>query len=122
MGRLIFCWGIDCEVKSLATRRLTRAIHFITRATTRCHHNEDCPLASGGAHKLRTRGFVAGFDGLQSFASAVSLDAIPKDLLVEVVEGVVPHDHYDVQFLRNMFLLAILRWCFVASPLPQPTE
>ena len=48
---------------------------------------EGLPLSSGGAHKLRTRGFVAGFDALQSFASAVSLDAIPTELLVEVVEG-----------------------------------
>ena len=29
--------GIDYEVKSLATRRLTRPIYFITGATTRLH-------------------------------------------------------------------------------------
>lgn len=48
---------------------------------------EGLPLASGGAHKLRTRGSVAAFNALQSFASAVSLDATPTDLLVEVVTG-----------------------------------
>lgn len=48
---------------------------------------EGLPLANGGAHKLRTRGFVAAFNALQSFVSAVSIDAIPKELLVEVVEG-----------------------------------
>ena len=48
---------------------------------------EGLPFASGSAHKLRTRGFVAAFDALQSFASEVSLDSVPKDLAVEVVDG-----------------------------------
>ena len=57
---------------------------------------EGLPLASGGAHKLRTRGFVAAFNALQSFASAVSLDAIPKEVLVEVVTGDgVPKEFFD---------------------------
>ena len=70
---------------------------------------EGLPLASGGAHKLRTRGFVAAFNALQSFASAVSLDAIPKDLLVEVVTGDgVPKEftdslssEFDANFMRR---------------------
>jgi hypothetical protein len=45
------------------------------------------PISSGGAHKLRTRGLVAGLNALQAFASAVSLDSVPRRLLVEVLEG-----------------------------------
>ena len=69
---------------------------------------EGLPLASGGAHKLRTRGFVAAFDALQSFASEVSLDPVPKDLAIEVVEGDdVPKEftdslrsEFDAHFIR----------------------
>jgi hypothetical protein len=45
------------------------------------------PISSGGAHALRTRGLTAGFDALQSFADAVSLDPAPTNLVVEVMEG-----------------------------------
>jgi hypothetical protein len=45
------------------------------------------PTSSGGAHKLRTRGFLVGLTSLQSFAAATSLDVIPSNLLIEVVEG-----------------------------------
>jgi hypothetical protein len=45
------------------------------------------PISSGGAHSLRTRGFRAGFDALQSFAGAVSLDPVPTNLVVEVLKG-----------------------------------
>ena len=63
---------------------------------------EGLPLASGSAHKLRTRGFVEGVNALQSFASAVSLDPIPKDLLLEVVEGDgIPKEFTDA--LRSEF-------------------
>jgi hypothetical protein len=70
---------------------------------------EGLPLASGSAHKLRTPGFVAGFNVLQSFAAAVSLAPIPKDLLVEVVAGDgVPKEltdalcsEFDGRFMRR---------------------
>ena len=70
---------------------------------------EGLPLASGGAHKLRTRGFIAAFNALQSFVSAVSLDATPKELLVEVVTGDgVPKEftdslssEFDANFMRR---------------------
>jgi hypothetical protein len=45
------------------------------------------PIASGGAHSLRTRGLAAGFDALQSFADAVSLEPSPTNLGVEVMKG-----------------------------------
>jgi hypothetical protein len=45
------------------------------------------PISSGGAHTLRTRGLAAGFDALQSFADAVSLDSTPTNLVVEVMKG-----------------------------------
>jgi hypothetical protein len=45
------------------------------------------PISSGGAHKLRTRGFTAGLNALQNFANASSLDPIPTGLAVEVLEG-----------------------------------
>ena len=45
------------------------------------------PISSGGAHRLRTRGFVAGLDALQSFATTVSLDPLPTKLAVEVLDG-----------------------------------
>ena len=67
------------------------------------------PISSGGAHKLRTRGFVAGLKAVQSFASAVSLDPIPKDCAVEVLEGnEVPKEFtqalsskFDARYIRR---------------------
>jgi hypothetical protein len=46
------------------------------------------PTSGGGARKLRTRGFPAGQTALRSFATAISLDTIPCNLRVEVMEGV----------------------------------
>jgi hypothetical protein len=63
-------------------------------------------VASGGAHKLRTRGFVAAFNALQSFASAVSLDAIPKELLVEVVKGDGVRRNLTTRYLRSSTLIS----------------
>jgi len=70
---------------------------------------EGLPLASGGAHTFRTRGFVAAFTALQSFVSAVSVDAVPEELLVEVLEGDgVPKEfseslssEFDSNFMRR---------------------
>lgn len=45
------------------------------------------PLSSGGAHKLRTRGFTDALLALQSFVTAVSLDRRPKTGVVEVLAG-----------------------------------
>jgi len=45
------------------------------------------PISSGGAHKLRTRGFTDALLVLQSFVTAVSLDPRPKDCAVEVLAG-----------------------------------
>jgi hypothetical protein len=45
------------------------------------------PISSGGAHKLRTRGFTEALLVLQSFVTAVSLDPRPKDCVVEVLAG-----------------------------------
>ena len=49
---------------------------------------EGLPKSSGGAHRLRTLGFRAGHDALQSFVEAVSLDTRPSDLFVEILEGI----------------------------------
>jgi hypothetical protein len=48
---------------------------------------EGLPLSRGGAHRLRTRGFAAGLNALQSFVAAVSLETRPINLCVEVLEG-----------------------------------
>ena len=48
---------------------------------------EGRPLSRGGVHKLRTRGFVAGYRALQYFAEAVSLDVRPTSLRIEMLEG-----------------------------------
>ncbi len=45
------------------------------------------PISSGGAHTLRTRGFIAGCKALQSFATAVSLTPFPTTIAVEVLVG-----------------------------------
>jgi hypothetical protein len=45
------------------------------------------PISSGGAHKLRTRGFTEALLVLQSFVTAASLDPRPKDCVVEVLAG-----------------------------------
>lgn len=45
------------------------------------------PISSGGAHKLRTRGFTDALLVLQSFVTAVSLDPRPKTGVVEVLAG-----------------------------------
>ena len=57
------------------------------------------PISSGGAHTLRTRGFVAGFNALQSFATAVSLVLSPPRLAVEVLEG----KGVPVEFTSSLF-------------------
>jgi hypothetical protein len=66
------------------------------------------PISSGGAHKLRTRGFSDALLVLQSFVTAVSLDPRPKDCVVEVLAGDdVPASftsgviaHCDAQFIK----------------------
>jgi hypothetical protein len=45
------------------------------------------PISSGGAHKLRTRGFTEALIVLQSFVTAVSVDPRPKECFVEVLAG-----------------------------------
>jgi hypothetical protein len=45
------------------------------------------PVSSGGAHKLRTRGFTDALLALQSFVTAVSIEPRPKDCVVEVLAG-----------------------------------
>src|SRR5262245_14093743 len=70
---------------------------------------EGLPLASGGAHKLRTRGVASGLSALQSFARAMSHDPIPTDLAVEVLEGDgIPDEfthelfsEYDAHYIRR---------------------
>src|SRR5437879_3014615 len=57
------------------------------------------PISSGGAHKLRTRGFLAALNALQSFAAAISLDVIPSKLIIEVVEG----DDVPKEFSETLF-------------------
>jgi hypothetical protein len=67
------------------------------------------PISSGGAHTLRAKGFVSGLNTLQSFATALSLDYEPKDLVVEVVEGEGVNeffrqlsDDFDTRFKKKM--------------------
>lgn len=45
------------------------------------------PISSGGAHKLRTRGFRAGLVALQSFVEGISLEESPSELHIELLEG-----------------------------------
>jgi hypothetical protein len=67
------------------------------------------PISSGGAHKLRTRGFTDALLVLQSFVTAVSLDPCPRHCFVEVLAGDdVPASftsgvvaHCDAQFVKG---------------------
>lgn len=45
------------------------------------------PVSSGGAHKLRGRGFQAGLLAVQSFIQAVPARDTPSDLTLEVIAG-----------------------------------
>jgi hypothetical protein len=60
------------------------------------------PVSSGGAHKLRTRGFLAGHAALQAFAEAISLDARPFNLLIEVIEGDGVPEEFSAPLLREL--------------------
>jgi len=60
------------------------------------------PISSGGAHTLRTRGFVAGLQALQSFVAAVSLDPLPTKLAVEVLEGAGVPESFASTLLRDL--------------------
>jgi hypothetical protein len=66
-------------------------------------------ISSGGAHTFPVRGFTAGFNALQTFATALSLDPQPRDLVVEVVdgEGVTEFSHplsadFDQRFEKKL--------------------
>jgi hypothetical protein len=76
------CWeserGRLGDIGSRGTRRVAR-LAAITY--------DGLPIANGGAHRLRTRGCVAGLEALQSFVAAVSLDLLPTKLSLEVLEG-----------------------------------
>lgn len=45
------------------------------------------PVSSGGGHTLRTKGPAAGFHALQSFVDSISLETVPTQLWVELLEG-----------------------------------
>ncbi len=45
------------------------------------------PISSGGAHKLRTRGFVETAQSLSDFVSSVCVDSKPSNLTLELVNG-----------------------------------
>lgn len=45
------------------------------------------PISSGGAHKLRSRGFVETAGLLTNFVSAVCVNATPTNLTLELVNG-----------------------------------
>jgi hypothetical protein len=61
------------------------------------------PISSGGAHKLRTRGFTDALLVLQSFVTAVSVDPRPKDCVVDE-DSVSFSGTPVVQSLENMAL------------------
>jgi hypothetical protein len=44
------------------------------------------PISSGGAHSLRQKGFVAGFNALQGFVDAISLEREPTSVSVELFD------------------------------------
>jgi hypothetical protein len=48
------------------------------------------PLASGGAHRLRTRETETAANSLQSFVRAVSCDCVPSELQLEVLTDAGP--------------------------------
>lgn len=45
------------------------------------------PIASGGAHRLRTRDIKSAADSLQSFVSAISADCVPSALQFELLSS-----------------------------------
>ena len=71
--------------QSVKPGRAPRSLDAVTRSAAITY--DGLPISSGGAHTLRTRGFVAGFNAVQSFATAVSLAPLPTTLAVEVLEG-----------------------------------
>lgn len=48
---------------------------------------EGLPISSGGAHTLRTRGFVETARSLSDFVSSVSIISTPTDLTLELLSG-----------------------------------
>lgn len=44
------------------------------------------PLASGGAHSLRQKGFVGTFDVLQGFVDSISLEREPSSVSLELID------------------------------------
>lgn len=55
------------------------------------------PISSGGAHALRTRGFVETAKSLSNFVSRVSVDPTPVDVALELLSG---GDLNDEEFSR----------------------
>ena len=79
--------GVSAHLLGIG-RRLARSkprdglyVDAVTRSAAITY--DGLPISGGGAHTLRTRGFVAGFNALQSFATAVSLAPLPTTLAVE---------------------------------------
>lgn len=89
------------------------------------------PTSSGGAHKLRARGFTDALIAVQSFVTAVSLDPRPKDCVVEVLAGDdVPASftsgviaHCDAHFIqcrrRRVGEYSSSRWAVDPKSLPE---
>ena len=92
------------------------------------------PISSGGTHKLKTRGFLAGLTALQSFVEAISLDVIPSNLLIEIVVGDgIPKDfsapllsEFDARYtkirVRKIGTYTGHQWCIDPISLNQLVE
>jgi len=53
------------------------------------------PISSGGAHSLRQKGFVAGFNALQNFVDSISLERNPSSVALELFNsGTRGYSHF----------------------------
>jgi hypothetical protein len=59
------------------------------------------PIASGGAHRLRTRDIESAAASLQSFVSEISADSLPSELRIELLRSPDTGDRCLVEFVAE---------------------
>lgn len=70
---------------------------------------EGLPIASGGAHSLRQRGFVEAFEALEKFVNSISLEREARSVYLELIDlgsGAYTHflslsSEFDDKYLRK---------------------